>query len=213
MDFLNPELVEYAEAHTYPESPLLKKLDRDTNLKALYPKMLSGHLQGRLLSMISHMIKPDRILEIGTYTGYSAICLAEGMLSNGELVTIDINRELSDIVKGYLEDAGIQDRVQVLHGDALQILPTLSGPFDLVFLDADKQNYSRYFDLIIDKVPPGGFILADNVLWYGKVLESGEKVDKETRGILDFNHKVHKDSRVENLLLPIRDGIMILRRI
>ncbi|MDH3712187.1 MAG: O-methyltransferase [Cyclobacteriaceae bacterium] len=214
MDFLSPDLQRYAEAHTHPESPLLKKLDRETNLKVLFPKMISGHLQGRILSMLSHMIKPNRILEIGTYTGYSAICLAEGLAAGGRIITIDQNRELSDIVDHYLKEVGIREQVEMKLGAALDIIPTLEGPFDLVFLDADKINYSYYFDLIVDKVPPGGYILADNVLWYGKVISpEHSKSDKETQAIIEFNQKVHQDQRVENVLLPVRDGLMILRKL
>lgn len=214
MDFLSPELQRYAEAHTHPETPLLKRLDRETNLKVLHPQMISGHLQGRILSMLSHMIKPQRILEIGTYTGYSAICLAEGLSAGGRLITIDKNKELSDIVEQYLQEAGLQEQVEFKLGKALDIIPDLDGHFDLVFLDADKANYCHYFDMVIDKVLPGGYILADNVLWYGKVVSAKHtKPDKETRGILEFNEKVHKDRRVANLLLPVRDGLMILRKL
>ncbi len=215
MDFLNPDLQRYAEMHTHPESALLKRLDRDTNLKALYPKMISGHLQGRILSMISHMIRPQRILEVGTFTGYSAICLAEGLAPGGKVITIDKNRELTDMVEEYLSAADIRSQVEVILGNALDVLPTLQDPFDLVFLDADKANYSKYFDLIIDLVTPGGYILADNVLWYGKVLnaEVKDNNDKETLAIREFNKRVHEDSRVENVLLPVRDGLMILRKL
>ena len=214
MDFLSPGLKQYAEAHTHPESALLKRLDRDTHLKFLYPKMISGHLQGRILSMFSHMIKPRRILEIGTYTGYSAICLAEGLASKGEIITIDKNGELSDLVDQYLQEADLRERVHFKIGNALEILPGLKGLFDLVFLDADKTNYGRYYDLIIDKIPAGGFLLADNVLWYGKVIDKDSiKTDKETKAIVEFNKKVHQDPRVENVLLPVRDGLMILRKL
>lgn len=213
MDFLNPELQQYAERHTHPESTLLKELERETHIKVLYPKMISGHLQGRLLSMFSHMIRPKRILEIGTYTGYSAICLSEGLAEGGEIITIDKNRELADIVQHYLQEAGIKDRVCFKIGEALDIIPELQGLFDLVFLDADKVNYSNYYDIIIDKVPSGGFILADNALWYGKVVSREMAADKETRAIKAFNKKVHEDPRVQNVLLPVRDGVMILRKL
>ena len=214
MDFLSPDLKRYAEAHTHPESALLKRLDRDTHLKFLYPKMISGHLQGRILSMFSHMIKPQRILEVGTYTGYSAICLAEGMSPEGEIITIDKNGELSDLVEQYFQEADLKERIQFKIGDALEILPGLKGPFDLVFLDADKSNYVRYYDMVIDMIPTGGFLLADNVLWYGKVIDKDSiKTDKETKAIVEFNNKVHEDPRVENVLLPVRDGLMILRKL
>ena len=175
------------------------------------PRMLSGHFQGRLLSMFSKMVRPQRILEIGTYTGYSAICLAEGLTADGRLITIDINEELEDSVRKYFEQSGFGDRIDFRIGNATTIIPGLHEKFDLVFIDADKENYSRYFDLVIDNVNLNGIILADNVLWSGKVLD--EKPDKDTRAILDFNDKVSKDSRVESVLLPVRDGIMMLRKV
>lgn len=213
MNFFSPELQRYTENHTSSESSLLKRLDRETNLKVLYPKMISGHLQGRLLSMFSHMIRPRRILEVGTFTGYSAICLAEGLAADGKIITIDKNQELQDLVISYLSEAKISDQVEFILGDAMKVIPELEGTFDLVYLDADKTNYSNYYDLIIDRVETGGYILADNVLWYGKVLEEdSKKLDSETRAIKEFNQKVHEDPRVENVLIPIRDGLMILRK-
>jgi caffeoyl-CoA O-methyltransferase len=211
MDFIQEEIQNYSEQHTMAESPLLKKIARDTHAHVMMPRMLSGHLQGRVLSMISHMIRPQNILEIGTYTGYSAICLAEGLREGGKLITIDINDELEERVRGYFDQAGISDRVSFLIGNALQIIPTLSERFDLVFIDADKENYSRYFDLVIDRVNLNGFILADNVLWSGKVLNPDP--DNDTRAILEFNKRIQADSRVENVLLPVRDGIMVARKI
>jgi predicted O-methyltransferase YrrM len=176
--------------------------------------MISGHLQGRVLAMIARMIKPKRILEIGTFTGYSAICMAEGLDQQGEIITIDKNHELKELVEQYFRDAEIESKVAYIIGDAKKEIPRLKGIFDLVYLDADKENYSHYFDLIIDKVSPGGYILADNVLWYGKVLDSySDKLDAETRAIKAFNRKVQKDKRVENVLLPIRDGLMAIRKI
>jgi caffeoyl-CoA O-methyltransferase len=210
MEFLDPKILQYAEQHTKAESDLQKKINRDTHANVMKPRMLSGHLQGRVLSMISHMVRPKTILEIGTYTGYSAICLAEGLSAGGKLMTIDINEELEQKVRGYFKQAGIEQLIDYRVGNALSIIPSLELSFDLVFIDADKENYSNYFDLIISKVPSGGFILADNVLWSGKVLDA--KPDKDTRAILEFNRKVHEDQRVENLLLPVRDGIMILRK-
>ncbi|GJM29107.1 MAG: O-methyltransferase [Cyclobacteriaceae bacterium] len=213
MNFFSPELQRYVENHTSPESALLKRLDRETNLRALYPKMISGHLQGRILAMFSQMIKPQRILEIGTFTGYSAICMAEGLVEGGELITIDINHELQDMVQQYFLEAGISSSVKCVLGDAMEVIPTLQGTFDLVYLDADKENYCNYLDLIIEKVAPGGYILADNVLWYGKVLESiPKKLDRETMAIKEFNKKVIDDPRVENVLLPVRDGLMLIRK-
>jgi caffeoyl-CoA O-methyltransferase len=211
MELINSSLQEYAEQHTSPESAILKRVNRDTHAYVLRPRMLSGHLQGRVLSMISHMIKPGRVLEIGTYTGYSAICLAEGLRPGGKIITLDINEELEDQVRKNFTDAGIQEQVDYRIGNALDIIPALTDTFDLVFIDADKENYGRYFDLVIDKVRPGGFILADNVLWSGKVV--AEKPDKDTRAIIDFNRKIQEDPRVENVLLPIRDGVMLIRKL
>ena len=211
MQFINPDLLAYSEKHTTPESDLLKHINRQTHANVMMPRMLSGHMQGRILSMFSHMLKPKRILEIGTYTGYSAICLAEGLVPDGRLITIDINEELEDGVRKYFEQSGFGHRIDFRIGNAITIIPGLHEKFDLVFIDADKENYSRYFDLVIDNVNLNGIILADNVLWSGKVLD--EKPDKDTRAILDFNDKVSKDSRVESVLLPVRDGIMMLRKV
>jgi len=209
MEILNEDLQRYAEQHTSPESDLLKKINRDTYAHVLMPRMLSGHLQGRVLSMISHLLKPQRILEIGTYTGYSALCLAEGLSPGGKMVTIDINEELEKKVRDHFAES--QDKIEYKIGNALDIIPTLNEIFDLVFIDADKSNYINYFDLVIDKVRPGGFILADNVLWSGKVLNKNP--DNDTKSIIAFNHKILHDSRVENVLLPIRDGIMMIRKL
>lgn len=211
MDVIQKELQQYAEKHTSEESLLLRKINRDTNAQVLMPRMLSGQLQGRVLSMISCMIRPKVILEIGTYTGYSALCLAEGLAPDGKLITIDINEELKDRVSGYFKEADLSDKVDYRIGNATDIIPTLTERFDLVFIDADKENYSRYFDLVIDRVNLNGFILADNVLWSGKVLQ--EKADKDTRAIVDFNAKIQGDRRVENVLLPVRDGIMMMRKV
>ena len=209
MEILNPELQRYAERHTTAENELLKKINRDTHANVLMPRMLSGHLQGRLLSMISQMIRPKTALEIGTYTGYSALCLAEGLAEGGKLISIDINEELEHKVKQYFEV--FAHKIDYRIGNALDIIPALDLEFDLVFIDADKRNYANYFDLIIDKLRPGGFILADNVLWSGKVLD--EKPDDDTKAIISFNQKIHNDQRVENVLLPIRDGIMMIRKL
>jgi caffeoyl-CoA O-methyltransferase len=211
MEFLPDNIADYIEAHTAGESDLLKKINRETHAKILKPRMLSGQLQGRYLSMISHLLKPKSILEIGTYTGYSAICLAEGLAEDGKLITIDINEELETRVRDYFEQAGLSKKVEYRIGNALTIIPTLEQQFDLVFIDADKENYSRYYDLIFDKVKVGGIILADNVLWSGKITMS--KPDKDTRALLEFNAKVNDDTRVENVLLPVRDGIMMARKV
>lgn len=211
MEFLDKAIAEYCESVSADESALLKKISRDTHANVLMPRMLSGHLQGRLLSMISKMCKPSKILEIGTYTGYSALCLAEGLMENGKLVTIDINEELEDRVRHYFQESSYSNSIDYQIGDARKIIPQLNMSFDLVFIDADKESYSTYFDLVIDKVPSGGYILADNVLWSGKVLDA--KPDKDTRAIVAFNLKIQNDSRVENLLLPVRDGIMVMRKV
>lgn len=208
MEFIPKDLSDYAAAHTTAETTLLAKINRDTYANVLKPRMLSGHVQGRILSMISCMINPSAILEIGTYTGYSALCLCEGLQPNGKLITIDRNAELEDKVRAYFKD---DNRIDFHIGNALNLIPKIDTTFDLVFIDADKENYSNYFDLVIDKVRKGGFILADNVLWSGKVVEPSP--DKDTRAILAFNDKVHNDPRVENVLLPVRDGIMMMRKL
>lgn len=211
MDIINEDLLRYAEEHSTPETDLLKRINRDTSAKVMMPRMLSGHLQGRVLAVISQMLRPQRILEIGTFTGYSAICLAEGLHDSGKLITIDINEELEQRVRTYFNEAGLSEKIEYRIGNAIEIIPTLQETFDLVFIDADKENYSAYFDLVIEKVRPGGIILADNVLWSGKVVQG--KQDKDTRAIGEFNKKIHNDKRVENVLLPIRDGIFIIRKV
>ena len=211
MDFISQEIVDYAELHTSPETNTLRELNRETNANVLMPRMLSGHLQGRVLSMISHMLRPARILEIGTYTGYSAICLSEGLAEGGKVHTIDINEELMPMVKSYLAKAGCESKVILHTGDAMKIIPSLKETFQLVFIDADKKNYSNYFDLVMPMMAKGGFILADNVLWSGKVLQSRAEMDGDTKAIADFNAKINSDERIENVLLPIRDGVMVMR--
>jgi caffeoyl-CoA O-methyltransferase len=211
MDFIPPLIQKYAEDHTSAERDILKVINRQTNAHVLRPRMLSGHMQGRILSMVSHMVKPASILEIGTYTGYSALCLAEGLQPGGKLVTIDINEELENTVLGYFKTSGFADVIDYRIGNALEIIPSLSMNFDLVFIDADKENYARYYDLVFNLVPLGGYILADNVLWSGKVLD--EKPDKDTKAIQEFNEMVQNDSRVENVMLPVRDGILVMRKV
>ena len=213
MEFLPENIDQYACNHTQGENPVLAELNRETWAKVLIPRMLSGHLQGRTLSMFSQMIQPKTILEIGTYTGYSAICLAEGLQENGNLHTIDINEELKSMCERYFEKAGINKQVTLYTGNAIDIIPTIDAEFDLVFIDADKENYSNYFDLIIEQIPIGGYIIADNVLWSGKVVEEVDTKDIETQGLIAFNKKIHESKRVENLLLPIRDGLMVCRKV
>ena len=213
MEFLPENIDQYACNHTQGENAVLAELNRETWAKVLIPRMLSGHLQGRTLSMFSQMIQPKTILEIGTYTGYSAICLAEGLQENGSLHTIDINEELKSMCERYFEKAGINKQVKLYTGNAMNIIPTIDAEFDLVFIDADKENYSNYFDLIIERMPIGGYIIADNVLWSGKVVEEVDTKDIETQGLIAFNKKIHESKRVENLLLPIRDGLMVCRKV
>ncbi len=213
MEILSPKLSAYAEAHTSPESDVLNELNRETNSKVLMPRMLSGHLQGQLLSMLSNMIRPKQILEIGTYTGYSAICLASGLQDGGYLHTIDINDELAPMVNRYIRKANYADKIKTYTGDALAIIPLMKETFDLVFIDADKINYSNYYDLVFDQVRKGGFVFADNVLWDGKVLEPESKMDADTRAIVAFNKKMVRDKRVRHILLPVRDGLMIVKKL
>jgi predicted O-methyltransferase YrrM len=199
MEFIDPLLEKYVCEHTANESDLLKKINRETHLEVLQPRMLSGHLQGRVLSMFSKMIRPERILEIGTYTGYSALCLAEGLTPNGKLVTIDINEEFSE-------------QIDYKIGAAMELIPTLNEKWDIVFIDADKHNYINYYHLVFPMVNVGGYIIADNVLWSGKVIDSTQN-DKDTQLLREYNRLNHEDERVEEVLFPIRDGLMISRKI
>jgi len=212
MEFIEKEIEDYALNHTKPESELLKKINRETHAKIMMPRMLSGHLQGRLLSMFSNMIKPDYILEIGTYTGYSALCLAEGLSEKGKIITIDINEEIEKFVRSFFEQSEHKNKIDYRIGNALDIIPNINHELDLVFIDADKENYSNYYNLIFDKVKKGGYIIADNVLWSGKVLMDDNKLDKDSKAIKAFNDKIQQDDRVENILLPVRDGLMICRK-
>lgn len=213
MEITNTPIQNYCDEHTLPESEVLNKLNRDTHANVLYPRMLSGHFQGRLLSMLSKMIRPKVILEIGTYTGYSAICLAEGLAENGKLITIDVNVEQEQRVRKYIAEANMQNQIQFIIGDALNIVKTLQYTYDLIFIDADKPNYAKYYDLVFDKLNKGGYIIADNVLWSGKVVEEKEMIKDKDAQILDaFNKKIQQDERVENILLPIRDGLMVVRK-
>ena len=210
MDFLPKKIADYAEAHTAPESALLQSLVRDTHLQTLAPRMLSGHLQGRFLSLITKLMQPQRILEIGTFTGYAALCLAEGLAKNGILTTIEANDELAFLIEKYIEKGGFQGKIKPIFGNALEIIPTLTDVFDLVFIDAGKRDYPAYYDLVLPKVRSGGLIIADNILWSGKVVE--DKKDVDTTIIDQFNKKILADERVECLLLPIRDGLMMARK-
>ena len=213
MDFLSDELNKYIEDHTQAETDLLSDLNRKTYADVLMPRMLAGHLQGQVLNMLSKMIRPKNILEVGTFTGYSAICLAQGMQKDGELHTIDVNEELEDMVRSYFEKAGLTEKIKYHIGEAVNIIPELDMEFDIVYIDADKENYSNYYDLAFDKVPSGGFIIADNVLWSGNVLKPLSEQDEETKAIIGYSDKIHNDPRVENVLFPIRDGLMIARKL
>ncbi len=209
---LIPELLQnYSENHTSEENDLLALINRETHLHELRPRMLSGHLQGRFLSMLSKMIRPKYILEIGTYTGYSALCLAEGLQKDGKLITLEKNEELKEKVAGYFKQSSFDDQIEVRIGEAAKIIPQLNYSWDMVFIDADKENYPVYYDLTIDHLRSGGLLLADNVLWSGKVYAPHAR-DKVTEVIRSFNEMVQKDPRVENILFPIRDGIMMVRK-
>jgi len=211
--FVDPEAIEkYLEVHSSPEPDLLRELSGYTYRNIAYPQMISGPVQGALLRMISMMIRPERILEIGTFTGYSAICLAAGLIEGGKLLTIEINDELAEVSREYFIKAGLDTSIDLIVGDALQVIPTLVGyEYNLVFIDGNKENYPEYYNLIIDLVPPGGFIIVDNVLWGGKVIDDSAR-DSATEAIRLFNRQIIEDLRVENLLLPIRDGLMLIRK-
>ncbi len=206
------KLNDYILTHSTEEIEVLKELDRSTHLNVLRPRMLSGHEQGMLLYLLVKMLKPQRILELGTYTGYSAISMARGLEEGGKLISIDKNDELTPFAQQFINKAGLQDKIQLISGDAKGVITLLENTFDLVFIDADKREYITYYDLLFDKVNKGGFILADNVLWDGKVLKDTPDTDAQTQGILSFNQYVQKDNRVENLLLPLRDGLSIIRK-
>jgi len=209
---IDSDLEEYIESHTTPEPELLYELRRKTFLHTPYPRMLSGPVQGQFLGMISRMIKPGSILEIGTFTGYSAICLAGGLAPGGKLHTIEADPSYAEIAREYFRKANLEDRISLHNGDALEIIPQLNESFDLVFIDAAKENYSDYYQAVFDKVKPGGFILADNALWDGRVLEGVSAKDPETRGMIRFNEEIQRDVRVENVLLSVRDGVMLLHK-
>lgn len=210
MDDSKSKLDNYCEAHTTPQSTLLYELERETYLKTLAPQMASGHLQGQLLTILIKLIQPKIALEIGTFTGYAAICIANGLPKGGQLHTIEVNEELVYFINKYIKKAKLEEKITSYIGDAAAVVPTLPYPFDFVFIDAGKKDYATHFDLVIDKVSEGGIILADNVLWSGKVAE--KKLDKATRNLHDFNEKIQNDDRVENVLLPIRDGLMVIRK-
>jgi len=212
MNFLPKEIEDYTLKYSDVEPVILKELNHETWEKVLIPRMLSGHLQGRVLSMLSYMIKPKNILEIGTYTGYSALCFAEGLQKGGLIHTIDINEELEIMVNKYIKKSNLKNTIINHIGDATAIIPSLKETFDIVFIDADKINYSNYYDLVFDKVKTGGYIIADNVLWSGKVVKPEEELDVDTLALKNYSEKINKDNRVQNVLFPIRDGLMIARK-
>ena len=212
-DLIDHTIEAYCEAHTTPESGLLYRLNRQTNLETVNPRMLSDQLQGLFLTFISKMLRPERILEIGTFTGYSALCLAEGLTDTGELHTIEVNVEYEDRIREYFSQSPLGKQIILHIGDALQVAPKLDMTWDLVFIDAEKEDYLSYYEAVLPSVRKGGFILADNVLWNGKVVQEAVGNDRDTRAILAFNDHVQNDNRVRNLLLPFRDGIMIIEKL
>lgn len=211
MHFLSDTLETYIEQHSDVEPILLQELSRETHVKVIQPRMITGHFQGRFLSLLSKILAPKKILEIGTYTGYSALCLAEGLIENGTLETIEVNPELAAIQKKYFDKSDYSTQIKTYIGDALDIIPTLEGPFDLVFIDAEKKQYDAYFEAVIKKSKSGTVILSDNVLWTGKVVEPLDPKDKTTKVLLDYNKKLAEDPRVQTSLLPIRDGLTMSR--
>lgn len=208
MNFISAKIQEYTENISAPEPELLQALNKETHLKILYPRMLSGHWQGRFLSFFTRLLRPRMILEIGTYTGYSCICMAEGLEEGGRIITIEKNPELQTIFEEYTQKAGLSEKVTLMTGNAMDIIPTLNETFDMIFLDADKDGYLRYYEMVLPKLRKGGVILADNVLWSGKVTEKAKSNDKETLAIQHFNEYVAQDSRVDCLLVPVRDGLL-----
>ncbi len=213
MEFLPKDIEAYVLRHTPQESAVLHKINRETHLKVMQPRMLSGHFQGQLLRFLVEMIQPKRILEIGTYTGYSAIALAQGLKTGGKLITIDVNVELEKMISNFILEAELSDKIEQITGNALEIIPTLTENFDLVFIDADKRNYKNYLDLVLNKLNSGGYILTDNVLWSGKVTMPKEQMDVDTRMINEFNDYVQNHPQLESILLPVRDGLYISRKI
>ncbi len=212
MEVNNISLENYIESHTTPENPLLEELRRKTHIKVLQPRMLSGPVQGQFLKMICQMIRPQRILEIGTFTGYSAICMASGMPQDGQLITIEKEDELEPFIRDFFQKAGLENQITLLTGDALEQIKQLTTPFDLIFLDGDKREYPQYYKAVLPLLRPGGYLLADNILWNGKVIEPLQHGDDYTRAILEFNDMAHNDPSTEQVILPLRDGLMLIRK-
>jgi len=209
---IEKEIAHYIKNHTTSEDKVMYELNRATHLRTFYPNMLSGSVQGKFLEMVSCMIRPRRILEIGTFTGYSAICLAKGLTPDGKLITIEVNEEMEDFINDFKKKSGMDDRIELVLGDALKVIPGLDGQFDLIFIDADKEQYIDYYELAMDKLKNGAFILADNVLWGGKTVYD-KKPDNKTQGIRRFNEQVKNDDRVEQVMLSIRDGLLLIRKV
>ena len=212
IDFIDKDILNYVESNSQNEPQLLKELNRETHLKVLNPRMLSGSYQGRLLSLLSKIISPKSVLEIGTYTGYSALCITEGLHKDGTIDTIDINEELQNIQKKYFDKSGYGHKIFCHVGNALEIIPKIDKFFDLVFLDADKENYPAYFEMVIDKIVPGGILISDNVLWSGKVIDKNNS-DIATKKLLEFNNMINNDKRLETIIIPVRDGLSVSRKI
>ena len=212
IDFIDKDILNYVESNSQNEPQLLKELNRETHLKVLNPRMLSGSYQGRLLSLLSKIIGPKSVLEIGTYTGYSALCIAEGLHKDGTIDTIDVNEELQNIQKKYFDKSGYGHKIFCHVGNALEIIPKIDNFFDLVFLDADKENYPAYFEMVIDKIVPGGILISDNVLWSGKVIDKNSS-DIATKKLLEFNNIINNDKRLETIIIPVRDGLSVSRKI
>lgn len=209
---MTEEIEDYVLGHITPEQPHLKALYRSTHLNHLYPRMCSGHLQGRILSMLSHMIAPRTILELGAFTGYSTLCLAEGLRPGGRMVTVEIDDELEEELTTLFETAPNGRMIELIIGDALEVVPTLDTKWDLVFIDANKRNYPQYYEMIVDRLNPGGYIIADNTLWDGKIALTPPPVDPQSRGIMEFNDIVANDPRVETVIVPLRDGLTLIRK-
>jgi len=209
---IDPKIEAYIETHTTPEIEILKELNRQTHLRTFYPRMLSGHIQGKFLEMVCQMMQPKKVLEIGTFTGYSAIAMALGLPDDALIFTIEVNEEMATFIDEFLAKSGMENKIRLVMGNALEIIPTIDDTFDLVFIDADKEQYVDYYKLAKDKLRPGGFIIADNVIWSGKVLEKSSKTDKETQGIVAFNEFVKNDPEVEQVMLSIRDGLLLIRK-
>jgi len=212
MDFLDPAIEAYAASASSPEPAPLQQLTRETHLKTYMPRMLSGHLQGRILSLLSHLVQPKLIVEVGTFTGYSATCLAEGLAPGGKLVTFELSDEMAVIASRHFQNAGISDRVDLRVGNAVELLPKIESPVDLAFIDADKENYPAYWEILFPKLRSGGIIIADNVLWSGKVLDPEEKQDEETKGLVKLTKLALAEKNAEQVLMPVRDGLLVIRK-